>query len=411
MEQLKVRNFGAIKEADIDIKKYNILIGHTSSGKSIIAKLLSIFNNHSFWSTLDGDFTAFLRLLEKYNINFPFNDSTLILYQKDSYYWEIKKDHFHSNYNDADLISSATSEDSYNFILKFIDKKSQDNNFSELIKSLRKITSKESESFDKKDPFYTDFVKPILLGVIYDKCTPVYIPAERILISIFSNNIFSLLQAGTNIPQCIKDFGSLYEKARNINKSIDIDIMNIKIVFSNEEDYVILKNNDEKIKLTQASSGIQSIIPLWTVFNQFASNKEKQILVIEEPELNLFPISQVYLIDWIIKKMRKSKGKIVITTHSPYVLSTIDNLIFGYKILAETKDKKTTVAKKIKEIIPSWSLVNFKEVSSYFFSSDGIVKPIKDNDLKTIGAEYIDEASDILSFTFNELCKLEDHEL
>ena len=70
MEQLKVRNFGAIKEADIDIKKYNILIGHTSSGKSIIAKLLSIFNNHSFWSTLDGDFTAFLRLLEKYNINF-----------------------------------------------------------------------------------------------------------------------------------------------------------------------------------------------------------------------------------------------------------------------------------------------------------------------------------------------------
>ena len=411
MEQLKVRNFGAIKEADIDIKKYNILIGHTSSGKSIIAKLLSIFNNHSFWSTLDGDFTAFLRLLEKYNINFPFNDSTLILYQKDSYYWEIKKDHFHSNYNDADLISSATSEDSYDFILKFIDKKSQDNNFSELIKSLRKITSKESESFDKKDPFYTDFVKPILLGVIYDKCTPVYIPAERILISIFSNNIFSLLQAGTNIPQCIKDFGSLYEKARNINKSIDIDIMNIKIVFSNEEDYVILKNNDEKIKLTQASSGIHSIIPLWTVFNQFASNKEKQILVIEEPELNLFPISQVYLIDWIIKKMRKSKGKIVITTHSPYVLSTIDNLIFGYKILAETKDKKTTVAKKIKEIIPSWSLVNFKEVSSYFFSSDGIVKPIKDNDLKTIGAEYIDEASDILSFTFNELCKLEDHEL
>ena len=411
MEQLKVRNFGAIKEADIDIKKYNILIGHTSSGKSIIAKLLSIFNNHSFWSTLDGDFTAFLRLLEKYNINFPFNDSTLILYQKDSYYWEIKKDHFHSNYNDADLISSATSEDSYDFILKFIDKKSQDNNFSELIKSLRKITSKESESFDKKDPFYTDFVKPILLGVIYDKCTPVYIPAERILISIFSNNIFSLLQAGTNIPQCIKDFGSLYEKARNINKSIDIDIMNIKIVFSNEEDYVILKNNDEKIKLTQASSGIQSIIPLWTVFNQFASNKEKQILVIEEPELNLFPISQVYLIDWIIKKMRKSKGKIVITTHSPYALSTIDNLIFGYKILAETKDKKTTVAKKIKEIIPSWSLVNFKEVSSYFFSSDGIVKPIKDNDLKTIGAEYIDEASDILSFTFNELCKLEDHEL
>lgn len=45
MAHLKVINFGAIKSADIEIKKYNFFIGHTSSGKSTIAKLIAIFNN------------------------------------------------------------------------------------------------------------------------------------------------------------------------------------------------------------------------------------------------------------------------------------------------------------------------------------------------------------------------------
>ena len=55
------------------------------------------------------------------------------------------------------------------------------------------------------------------------------------------------------------------------------------------------------------------------------------MLVIEEPELNLFPSTQHFLIDWIIKKVRKSNGSIVITTHSPYVLSVVDNFKFFSK--------------------------------------------------------------------------------
>lgn len=57
-----------------------------------------------------------------------------------------------------------------------------------------------------------ELIKPALVGLLYEECIPVYIPAERLLISTFSNSIFSLLQAGASIPDCIKDFGSLYEK-------------------------------------------------------------------------------------------------------------------------------------------------------------------------------------------------------
>ena len=65
-------------------------------------------------------------------------------------------------------------------------------------------------------------------------------------------------------------------------------------------------NENKEVKLSQTSSGIQSIIPLWIVFNQYVESKKKQILVIEEPELNLFPSTQHFLIDWIMRKMRKS---------------------------------------------------------------------------------------------------------
>ena len=230
------------------------------------------------------------------------------------------------------------------------------------------------------------------------------------MISTFSNSIFSLLQAGASIPDCIKDFGSLYEKARIQYKNIDINILDIKVSFNNNGDTVYLMNENKEVKLSQTSSGIQSIIPLWIVFNQYVESKKKQILVIEEPELNLFPSTQHFLIDWIMRKMRKSNGSIVITTHSPYVLSVVDNLILAQEILKKS-NKKKLVLSKIKELIPSMALIDFDDVSSYFFHSDGTVKDIRDTDIKSLGAEYIDTASDKLGYIFDELCNIERNEL
>lgn len=407
MAQIKVIDFGAIKRADIEIKKYNFFIGHTSSGKSTIAKLIAIFNNSAFWAIKEGDFKTFSSLLEKYNINFEFGESTLIQYSNEKYSWTISKNRFHSNYRDADLMAMANTSESYDFVLKFIEKKEGDNSLKSVIEALKDSVKSGK---NKDNSFFSNFIMPILLDLLYDKCTPVYIPAERLLISTFTNSIFSLLQVGAGIPDCIKDFGSLYEKARANYKNIDIDILKIKVSFSNNGDTVLLENETKEIKMSQTSSGIQSIIPLWTVFNQYVENKEKQILVIEEPELNLFPSTQFALIDWIMKRMRKSNGSIVITTHSPYVLSTIDNLIFAHEILKNSNDKKNTFS-RIKKIIPSMALIDFNEVSSYFFHSDGTVNDIRDTELKSLGAEYIDSASNDLGNIFDELCNIQRNEL
>ena len=45
--KLIIRNFGAIKSASICLKDYNIFIGEQGSGKSTIAKLITIFEGYT----------------------------------------------------------------------------------------------------------------------------------------------------------------------------------------------------------------------------------------------------------------------------------------------------------------------------------------------------------------------------
>ena len=48
MEKLIIKNFGPISDIEIELKKYVVLIGDTSTGKSVIAKLICIFQDCLF---------------------------------------------------------------------------------------------------------------------------------------------------------------------------------------------------------------------------------------------------------------------------------------------------------------------------------------------------------------------------
>ena len=133
-------------------------------------------------------------------------------------------------------------------------------------------------------------------------------------------------------------------------------------------------------------------------------------MIIEEPEAHLYPGLQSKVVEFISYFANVNDSAIFITTHSPYVLSVVDNLILAQEILKKS-NKKKLVLSKIKELIPSMALIDFDDVSSYFFHSDGTVKDIRDTDIKSLGAEYIDTASDKLGYIFDELCNIERNEL
>jgi len=95
MEKIEVKNFGPIEQVAIQIKDINIFIGTTSSGKSTVAKLISIFQSETFESIIT--FNEFHNLLADYNIDFTISKNTFIKYEKDDFVIELKNSTISSN--------------------------------------------------------------------------------------------------------------------------------------------------------------------------------------------------------------------------------------------------------------------------------------------------------------------------
>ena len=339
MEKLSIENFGPIKEADVNIKDINIFIGTTSSGKSTVAKLMSIFKSTSLRAAIN--FERFAKLLADYNIDFEIGRLTKIRYECGSSFIEVKGKTIHTNYPVTDITNA------YN---------------------------------------------------------PIYIPAERIFFSTISQSIFSLMSNNVSLPKWIIDFGAKFEQARNSIKHFSVDFLKASYEYDDSTDYITLPGN-VKIKLSQASSGLQSVIPLILViqFNTEPNKKVEDFFIIEEPELNLYPSSQKDLIEYIIDRINQSSDKIVITTHSPYLLTSIDNLIQANNVAG--KNKSTDVSNEVKKLIPSSSWLDFNNISCYFFDKGGC-KSTLDEENKSIGPSNIDDISLEISDTFEKLLVL-----
>lgn len=338
MERLIVQNFGPLSNVDIEIKDINIYIGITSSGKSTVAKLISILKSGIFINS-SNQLELFKKSLGNYNIDFAINGNTLIRYENNGFFYEIKSQQFQSNiYNEEDL----------------------------------------------------------------NTLNPIYVPADRVFFATFSQSIFSLISSDIALPKWLIEFGAKFENARTHIKELSIDFLNTKYQWKDGTDYIQV-SDQTTIKLSQASSGIQSIVPLLLVVHNNTNSKKKydDLFVIEEPELNLYPSSQKDLIEFIIRRTKQSEDKLIITTHSPYLLTSIDNLIQAGNLVNEKPELKN----KVEEIVPSTLWLDFENVSCYYFS-DGKSTSTLDNDLKSIGPSNIDDISEELSETFEDLLTL-----
>ena len=80
MERAKliVKNFGPLKDIEIEVREMVTFIGAQASGKSTLAKLLSIFEDESFIASYNLDFKSELK---KYNISSYLTKDTVIKYK------------------------------------------------------------------------------------------------------------------------------------------------------------------------------------------------------------------------------------------------------------------------------------------------------------------------------------------
>ena len=270
-----------------------------------------------------------------------------------------------------------------------------------------------------------------------------YIPAERNLVSAVQNindtykakerdSIFNFIQEWYEAKDT-------YGSDNKLNLSLTDDF---KYYSDKGLDYVVLPNG-KPITSFYASSGVQSIMPIDVMTDyimgvvgkvvkfsmsdlmnrlmesldtdvrneivhgahevteeELAPIREKMKyqsaqLFIEEPEQNLYPDAQRKLVQNIIRHLKavKSVGKhrsmVVLTTHSPYVLSILNVLIAD----AAAVEKKPG-DERLKDVVDESTLLPTDAFSAYFINKDGVFEDIKDMEIPMLSGIDLDSVSD-----------------
>jgi len=299
-EKLIIEKFGPIKKMEIDLAKVLILIGPQSSGKSTIAKLVTILKSTSF--VIKNE--TFEEALIKYGIGGYLEKDSFIQYSSPTYSFSyqnqtskfetnIKQDFSKVLYEFKALIGNITFPETGDYLTFFKKLKGY-------IKILEEMTDLElnpSSADSEKENFksrkkeeqleLSDLANKLKKEILKFTNYAIYIPAERLFISMVANSIMSLIKNEAPIPNLLLEFGAAFEKARKNIGSYKIDFLDISYKHINNEDRVYL-NKRKHIELSKASSGLQALIPLLMVIQDNLKNSAGgNIYVIEEPELNL----------------------------------------------------------------------------------------------------------------------------
>lgn len=445
--RLIIKKFGPIEDVDLNLKNVNVFIGPQASGKSALAKLYTICkspmafikyeNESSLKIDKEESIERFKKELQDYNVFSFWSNQTEIVFTSELHDIIINDKLI---IYDRKIFKKINEIKSINFRYEnqlLIDKIVEFNgiffNLYLYISSLIKENVNELLTNDKIRNFISgldeaEFNKIIDLLEITEKTLShnpaLYIPAERSFIPIIATYTLSLLNNGVPIPKHILSFGAEYEKSRDLVKEIKLDFIlkDLKYGFENGQDIVYL-NENYRIKLTEAASGIQSVVPMLLSL-ELKKDKAFRInnsFVIEEPELNLFPKTQYSLINNIEKNRVNpfffitDHGTIhTYTTHSPYVLSSFNNFLYAGKLFDKIEIKSRKEGKDYRESSKIASEVlnslNIARIRPDNFSAyqicDGKAISIFDTSTGLIKSNFIDEASDEMQDDFDKIMDL-----
>ncbi|MDY4649133.1 MAG: hypothetical protein SO542_00855 [Muribaculaceae bacterium] len=394
-ERIIVRSFGPVKDLDIILKKVTLFIGDQGTGKSCVAKLFSTFK----W-------------MEK------------VLCQK-----KYKPSYF-EQYN-----RFKTKLCAYHRIETFINRDSYIRYVGDLYEFLY-----ENGNFS-----------------IIDKCRDIkgiakimYVPAERSIVSVAENKSKLLKE----LPDSSETFSDEFVNAKKYFQSgYNLPFEGLRFEYDNLNDTGWIRGNDYKVRLTNASSGIQSSLPMCIVSEYLSSkisNKEEIKLskeekdklekrvaeimqndeysesikdmmirqlsyvnrynqfinIVEEPELNLFPRSQMQTLCSLISNNASSdENMLVFTTHSPYSLAIINTMIMGAKAYANADEEQKN---QIETILPTRYQIHEDDIAAYRLSScdANYCQSIINANTGLISKNELDSASDDIMRIFNSLYQL-----
>lgn len=163
---------------------------------------------------------------------------------------------------------------------------------------------------------------------------------------------------------------------------------------------------NQKLLLEQVSSGQQEIIWLFNILYILILESKNTFLVFEEPEAHLYPTAQNDIVKVLSIFLALNKGsQIAITTHSPYILTAVNNMLLASKI-SKAKDEYD-----VHMVLGHSNGITLETTSVYMMDGEsGTIRSIIDEETGLIGENDLDSASNEIMDTFDKLLQLYDNQ-
>jgi predicted ATPase len=432
-EKIIIKNFSVLKDIELEINKFNIFIGEQATGKSLIAKLVQYFQQIN-----ENIFSEFVKLYNESNkdpLNYtkklknirPLDKELIIRILK------LKLSKLFTEKFPIDLVSNYSNTE-----VEYIFNKNLKVTINIAEKEYLIIFPKKIE--EKIFQLYCEFVEFQNKEVTDTKGNEINENLQQKLSSIFfpekeRRELFISDDRNTHLkPNRYSDreqtlLESLIETGVNKNFNYQSEnfskILKGKMGIDRGDDYnarVFLESNRNKLQVDFFSSGQKAFVAFPIIFGSFSNSSlldVKFTFFIEEPENHIFPNAQKEFIEILCEfynDFDKKINSIFITTHSPYILTSFNNLIQAdntYKTLKDKLENKEITEKqfnesekKLFEIISKTKHIAFEDVSA-FYIENGLIYNMKDIENRLISSDIIDDVSNVINSEFIKLIELE----
>lgn len=429
MASLSISRFSCIDSAEIELAPMTVLIGPQATGKSVISKLFYFFIHqlhslqsyaedgnrfHDLAEKISGDFYTWFPPTawgsKNFTISFSMGAAGVVIKRRRPSskrpsekiavtISEFLQNHFVQMFDEYDAIKRKLAEKGTELDLSL--QRSWEIDYKIRLAANRRIQKEIGEEWVRSQLF---------------------IPAGRSFFTSVGKAVAAFEYGGILDPVTLRFgrlFASMRERARlgvpimdgddyAASTKIMLDLFGGHLRFIKDAEFVEAIDG-RKIPFSTLSSGQQELLPLWLTLRSFIGTDDisdrsySRLIYIEEPEAHLFPSAQELLLEYLVGLVSKERlrRKMIITTHSPYVLSKLNNLIMAGQV-ARTRNKARLTA--LEKIIPRGSWLQKGKVAAYAIIDRKVRSVIADDGL--IDGEYLDSVSSNISRDFLAMLEL-----
>ena len=254
-----------------------------------------------------------------------------------------------------------------------------------------------------------------------------YVPSERSLVSLMKD-----YKAMRKLPESLLDFMGDYDSAKKyMVGDLNLGLPATSARYDAGCDQMWILHSKNKTRLEEAASGYQSLTPLkltveWagnlqgkedgdSLEERMARMKQRKLNAtdasfgflnfVEEPEQNLYPDAQVRVLNFLLSMANlRSQNKLMVTTHSPYLLNALTLAVKAGQIL----QVKKTAGKNMVRILPLKAAILDDDYAVWQLDEKGVVRKLEDFHGLPLDENFLNTAMGKFNSDFGKLQELED---